>query len=670
MLGDNPLLTEKQQKKAETVSSLNTLVQTRWLEAVNARSAVTHQMLLCRRAMRGEPLSGSHVDPDIPVTFNISSAIAKGISALIRDALAVAAESMFLCLPTDSPTLTEEAQQGIQDELRAMMEQAVQQGVELPTDGEMVEQAARMYKSAMLEAKEQAASGATALTALMKDRFQENGFRHALAQGIDDLTSSVGMVLKYPSMVSKKTKVWTNGRLEFRDELVRSCERIAPYDFYPAPNTTDVQTAEYIIERRTISAKQLKDLAFSEGYDRDEIIRCLTEHPDGSLLNGTGGEAGEVTYLREPDQTVSGTNSLRMKGFYDVQCYYGVVRGAQLKEFGVEVGDEAITYEAEVVVVGGCVIRAVLNPDPSGKRPFTFVCFDPVVGQLWGHSPVTRLFDIQRAITSTFVSMIGDLALAGAHIELDANRLSPDEEASRMQVRPRHVRLIKPDNTGGGRPAYNITQVHSNSAEFRATMDFLQDQAYRLIGIPRESFGQISGTIGRTSGGIAAMLNQSGKTLKIVLRAIEEQVIEPIVQAEVDYTLQWEPSADVTGDVNVQARGLTGVIAQDTKSEDLQWALQSLSALAGKNDETTGKPLIPTSAFAVLTYQLFKSKGIATEGIFPDYDLQNTLGVSESQAGGLPSAPKNDNMGGIALDGRSSAAASAIESSNNLASGL
>jgi hypothetical protein len=166
------------------------------------------------------------------------------------------------------------------------------------------------------------------------------------------------------------------------------------------------------------------------------------------------------------------------------------------------------------------------------------------------------------------------------------------------------------------------------------------------------------------------MLNQSGKTLKIVLRAIEEQVIEPIVQAEVDYTLQWEPSADVTGDVNVQARGLTGVIAQDTKSEDLQWALQSLSALAGKTDETTGKPLIPTSAFAVLTYQLFKSKGIATEGIFPDYDLQNTMGISESPEGGSTSPPQNDNMGGIKLDGRNATAASAIESSNNLASGM
>jgi hypothetical protein len=252
------------------------------------------------------------------------------------------------------------------------------------------------------------------------------------------------------------------------------------------------------------------------------------------------------------------------------------------------------------------------------------------------------------------------MQVSGLHVEVDPDRLHVDEKLDATALTPRRIRLVKKDPVNGKR-AYDIHHVAANSEQFRASIEAWHNKAFELIGIPRMTLGESvgSGTIGRTAGGVASMLNQASKVLRQVLRNLETHVIESVVQGMIDDKLQDNPPKNIRGDVNVMARGLTGLIEREGQVEALQWQLQSLAAFAEKVDPETGKPIIPSNVPLQLVYQMFKAKGYKTDGIFPDFD-KPTTGVTPAPQAQSPLNPQP-----TGLDGRSQVSQAAIEQSNN-----
>lgn len=180
-----------------------------------------------------------------------------------------------------------------------------------------------------------------------------------------------------------------------------------------------------------------------------------------------------------------------------------------------------------------------------------------------------------------------------------------------------------------------------------------------LVGIPRLAFGNTQGlgTLGRTAGGMSIVMNQSTKSIKHALRMLEKGVIEPVIQDFIDYELRTSDDPEIRGDVRVYARGVSGMMEQESKNADLEWALQSLASMAGVIDPNTQQPIVPATAIQRVLYQLFKNKGLATDGIFPDFDRQEAV----NQILGAPNNPTNELP---QLDGRSPDAAAAINQAN------
>lgn len=644
------VLTPEQQRKRTTVDALVSLIETKWSSAVSARQGVSAEMVKSQRALKGEPISGIHLIPELPITYNITASIHRGIVALISDAFAASAENLFVVSTTTVPTLSEEdtmeVARGVQETL-AMQEHMSGEPAS-DEDGMQLEE--EFTKALLADVKEKAVEAAQALGDEIKDSFEENGWGIAVSQAIYDFIAFPAMVIKAPASVYKKKKVWDNGALRVTHDVVNGVERIAPYNFYPAPNAQDVQSADFVFEVRTVSANELAILATDISYDGAEILRVFAEHPLGLSLSAGTDPASVITKQTLFSHDVG-------VGFYEVKCFYGKAMGAHLSELGIEGTDPTRQYEAEIFVIGSCVIRAVLTGE-SG-RPFHTLAYDPIPGSLWGHSPVTRLFDVQRAINSAYAAMIRDLQLAGVHIELTTGRLHDEDNISDKSLAPGVVRVVNSDPSGAGRRAYDIFPVTPSSDSFRQTINDLEDKAYKLVGFTRMTLGETqgSGTIGRTAGGVAAMLNQANKGLRQILRSIETNVIEPVVQSFIDTRLMTDPPEGIRGDVNVRARGLTGLLEREGQVDSLQWQLQTLAAFAEKVDPVTGQPIIPSSVPLALVKQMFVAKGLKTDGIFPD---------ARGGAGGLPAQPTpQDPTAAPELDGRSPDAAAAIAQSNN-----
>ena len=653
--------TPAQLKKAASVTALVDLVNRRWLSATNARqtSGMSTAMIQARRVMRGEPVSGVHIDAELPIVLNVAAAIASGITAILRDAFVAASENLFIIKATEVPTLPPEMQAAIEAAVQAEIQQYAAIGA-MPDTDQIISATTRLLEAAEEDADDMAQAAAKELGEKIKEMFQTNGWRGAFAEFLEDLAVYPAAIIKNTSIVRKARK-WVDGRLQFVSAIERGVERVAPWDFYVAPNAKDVQSAHYVIERRNcVSAADLLNLATDDRYDREEILKALNQYKDGYAVVM---DDGITAVIRKPDGLNTDITEYKNNGTYDILCMYGQVRGEQLIEMGVQVSDPLMSYEAELYVIGDCCIKANLNPDPAGRRPFAMASFYPIAGQAWGNSPLMRLFDTQRAITSAFISMVGDLSLAGLHIELDSSRLHADDLMEPESIRPRQVRMVKPNPMGNAGRAYNIESVHPHAEAFRAAIDHLHAMSYELIGIPRLAFGDTNGagTIGRTSSGIGAVLNQSAKLMKAVLRRLEENVIEVVVQAEVDWILHYEPTEGISGDAQVQARGLTGLMEQEKDTDALAWALQSLSPMVGKVDET-GKAIVPGSAVKFVLAALLDAKGLPVDKIFPGYKDQQEFGVSKPPL--LQSPEQSDTMGGIQLDGRNAPLADGLDNAN------
>lgn len=641
-------------KHDKLVEELGQYVRERFELAKNTKREQHDILLDCLRQVRGELLACESLDPEIDVNFNITSPIVKGIVGLIRDVFSNSIETPFVIKATPQADLDETQTKNV---LQAVMAQ-LQQMPMMTSD--MLEQAAaeqgQMLKNAaMQEQQKLAAVAADKMNTLIQDRLHDADWLRQFGDFIYNFVVYPAAIMKTPAVVVKPWKRWNGQRMVVERKLIRGVENISPFDFYPAPNAQSVQDAEYVIEVRRCSRSELVGYYSAPGFDGAGIKDVLTTYPTGWLEEREDGK--EHNPEVDTDKYSIGLED-DAQGFYDCVGFYGAIRGELLEEFGVEVGSPDATYEAEIWTVNDIVIKAVLNPDPAGQRPFYVASFEPIPGAFWGECPVTRLRDVQRVCTATIVAMVRNMGLASGVLgEVESDRVIDDEDVN--VIVPNTLREVKSVMGMQGR-AYNFYTVPDISHQLLNVFERFMQYGYETIGIPRVAFGSTEniGTLGRTSGGVAMVLNQASKSVKFALRVLEENIIEPVVQSYIDYELMYSMDETIKGDIRVHARGVSGIVEKESQESKLQWALQSLSAYTTVVDQTTGQPIVPLAAIQRLLYQIFKISGISTEGIFPDFDLQSAV-TQDIQS-------LNPLYQGGTIDGRNASAGQAIAAQNSL----
>lgn len=635
-------------KHDRIVSELGAFVRTKFDNATAARSEYTEILLDCLRQVRGEYLACETLDPEININMNITSPIVRGIVGLLRDVFGSSVDKPFVVKATPISDLNADGQRTVMN----MLEKKLQGLPAVGTQDEFVQNAIKLgnkLKSTVMREQQNLADiAADKMNTLIQDRLTDANWLTEFGDFLYNFVVYPTAVMKAPSVRYVKVKEWVGNRLVVRDKMVRCVENISPFDFYPAPNTRDIDSAEYLIEIRRCTKHELLGYMLAPGFYQRGIERVYTEHPDGWKEERDG-------YNSNPETDDDGSDiPTDAQGFYDCIGYYGRINGYVLKEFGVDVDDEDLSYEAEVWTVNDIPIKAVLNPDPVGKRPFYAASFEPIPGSFWGECPVTRLRDTQRVCTASVVALVRNMGLAsGVLAEVDMDKVIDDDDP--LEVVPNTIRGVKTNNTG---PAFKFHTVPDLTAQLRANFESFMNYGYEVIGIPRLAFGSTSnaGTIGRTSGGIAMVLNQSSKSVKFGLRNLEERIIEPVIQSFIDYELMFNMDQTIKGDVKVHARGVSGIIEKESQDSKLEWALQSLSPYVNMVDPATNQPVVPPAAIQRMLYNLMKSAGIDTEGIFPDYDLQSSVAQDMASV--------NPMVSGATLDNRSTAARQAISDSN------
>ena len=653
----------RSRKRAALNRELATYVTTRMVEARTAWSPEYARMLTCCRLMRGLPYLADDVLTG-NITFPVIPSITEAVRAAISDVFGDTVSAPFSMQPSTLVDLPPQVTAWLSQQLSQNLEVLEQVTGGDPAKVPLALQGLRETVKQELQAKAQDAAGQMKDT--ITERLLVGGWENAFDEFITNLCTYPAAVLKGPFLKTRKVRRWdaTQMRLVFEDGAVWSYEAVNPFYFYPAPFARDAQTAEYVIEISRLGAVDFAYLALTDDYDALSIQDVQQEYPGGHLEEFfTGGKRSpDYDFMQAQIDTQQDT-----QGFYDVMIFSGRIEGRILNGLGGYDLNDYEWYEAQVEVCAGHTIKAVINPNPSGHRGYHAMSLFKVPGSFFGECVPTRLLDTQRTCESAVRSLIRNQSWASGPIaQVDVDRVSDDDDPTVLE--PGIVKFTRQRFSGQNIPAYHFYDVPSHARELNELIDSFVEKGYLILGFSPVSLGNNNQpSLNRTQGGMAIALNQAAKPLKMIVSSIGREVVKPAIQALTDLEMMTTTDTSILGDIHVHVTGVEGLADDDAKAQRIQQAIQSLAGMAQFLVQPT--PLTPLAMHLFSSW--LKLEGISTAGL-PNFDLQSSFAQDTGAAynGGMSDQPNPAAPPMPGLSGQSAAAASAIQTSNNIPQGI
>ena len=304
-----------------------------------------------------------------------------------------------------------------------------------------------------------------------------------------------------------------------------------------------------------------------------------------------------------------------------------------------EVPDAAREYDANVWVVGNYVIKAVLNYDPLGEKPYAKTSFIKQPGALWGKGIPEIIEDIQNICNAAARSLVNNMAIAsGPQVEVNLERIPPNEDIT--QLHPWKIWQTMNDPLGSSAPAVRFSQPDSRANELMGVYDRFSRLADDHSGIPAYIYGDtnVQGA-GRTASGLSMLMGSAGKGIRQVVMHIDNDVIHPIVKRQFVYNMRYDPDENIKGDVEIVPKGAINLAVKETVNVR---RVEFLNATANPIDiEIMG----PDGRAAILR-EVAKGLQMPVNDIIPSREKQSHEQKLAAQAMAMQAAQGGQQQGG------------------------
>lgn len=583
-----PLSTLEEQRKANLTASQNqpviqnlaAHVRKRWEAAKDAKIEIEQRMLRNVRQRRGEyepqKLAAIKAMGGSEIFMPITSVKCAGAVSWLRDTLGGNGTDKPWTItntpvPELPPAVIERVRMALMQEMLAF-----QQANGMPPDPSIVmERALEMKEIEDRRQHDEAKDRVARMELKMEDQLLEGGFPEAFAQFMDDLTVFPTAFMKGPVIRKRKVLKWNQaGGLTPTDVTKEEWERVDPFMLYPSKFAHTIEDGP-LIERHSLSQFDLEALIGVEGYNEDAIRQVLLEWEGGGLrewLWVDSARAAAEGRLQTSESNMDTVDALQL---------WDTVSGKLLIEWGMtekEIPDPAKSYDCEVWLVGSTVIRAALNYDPLGRRPYYAASYEVVPGSIWGNSVADLVSAPQEMCNAAARAISNNMGLAsGPQVGVNISRLPPGEPVTGLS--PWRVWQFRTSEFNDGSKPIEFFQPDSHAEELMRVFTHFSQLADEYSRLPRYMMGEHSPGVGRTSSGLSMLINNAGKGIKYVIANIDLHVLTPLLERLYQHNLRYAQDPDLIGDVTIVARGALSLVAKEAaavrRNEFLQLALQS-----------------------------------------------------------------------------------------------
>ena len=506
--------------------------------------------------------------------------------------------------------------------------QEVLQDVEGLEEGSGKTPSAITFSPAMVAAK--------AMEKQIVDQLQEsNANKHLRSTAFEMALFGTG-VMKGPFAVDKEYPNWNDeGEYNPIFKTIPQVSHVSVWNFYPDPDSTNVDQAQYVIERHKMSRTELRGLK-RRPYFRETVI-------EEAIADGEN-------YIKKYwEDDLTDYNHDNYIDRFEVLEYWGMMDVEMLLEQNVEIPKELENFEelqANIWVCNGKLLRAVLNPFKPAKIPFMAAPYELNPYSFFGVGLAENMDDTQTLMNG-FMRMAVDNAVLSGNllIEVDETNLVPGQDLS---VYPGKIFRRQ-----GGAPGQAIfgTKFPNVSNENLQLFDKARQLADESTGLPSFAHGQtgVSG-VGRTAAGISMLMGAASGSVKTVIKNVDDYLLKPLGEGLFRFNMQFNFDPAIKGDLEVVARGTESLMANEVRSQRLMQFLQVASNPA----------LAPFAKFNYIVREIAKSMDLDPSKVTNNMDeailqaemlkgMQGDMPQQQAPAGANPADPTGAGGGTIGV---------------------
>jgi hypothetical protein len=439
-------------------------------------------------------------------------------------------------------------------------------------------------------------------------------------------------IMKGPFAVDKEYPNWDEeGEYNPAIKTVPSTSHVSVWNFYPDPDASNMDEAQYVIERHKMSRTQLRSLK-KRPFFRQQVIDDVVQMGEGYIKK----------YWEDDLRDYQTDYDIER---FEVLEYWGTIDREVLEMGGVEIPeefDDIDEVQANIWYCNGRILRAVLNPFKPARIPYYAVPYELNPYSFFGVGIAENMDDTQTLMNG-FMRMAVDNAVLSGNllIELDETNLVPGQDLS---VYPGKVFRRQ-----GGAPGQAIfgTKFPNVSGENMQLFDKARVLADESTGFPSFAHGQtgVAG-VGRTASGISMLMNAAAGGIKTVIKNIDDYLLAPLGKSMFSFNMQFDFDPEIKGDLEVKARGTESLMANEVRSQRLMQFLQVASNPA----------LAPFAKFPYIVREIAKSMDLDPEKVTNSFEeaalqqkimQQNAPPAPPAQpAGGPPGVQDTAGTGG------------------------
>ena len=613
-----------------------------WEAARIAKRPVEQKMLKAMRQRAGE------YEPDklAAISRQGGSAIYMGITEVkcraaeswLRDILLDTGEPPWGISPTPIPDLSPQQQAQVQEMFAEKIVNLIQDSGQAPNKEELAELREMVSQDFRFKMLQEAQNRADKMTHKIADQFAQGGWADAFNEFITDLVTFPAAFVKGPVIRRQRTLGWTKDAygkttVEASERLAPEYERVDPFKIYPEPGITHISDG-YLFEHHPLTRMDLSDLIGVPGYDEEAIRAILRDGPGATWFV-------EDIELQKDELENKFSSYMRPTTTYDALEFWGKVSGQMLIDWGLDeedIPDPAREYDANVWLVGNYVIKAVLNYDPLGQKPYTKTSFIKTPGSLWGRGIPETIEDVQNVCNAAARALVNNMGIAsGPQVEVNLERIPPNEDIT--QIYPWKIWQVTNDPLGSGQPAVRFAQPDDNAQTLLVVFEKFSRLADDHSGIPGYIYGDmdVQGA-GRTSSGLSMLMGAAGKGIRQVVAHIDADIIKPIVYRQFVYNMRYDEDESIKGDVEVMAKGAINLAIKETVNVR---RIEFLNATANPID----MEIMGVDGRAAVLREVAKGLQMDTDDVVPTKEKANYISgikakaeAMQGQQGGEPQA--------------------------------
>lgn len=581
---------------------------------------IDDRMISALRTMRGE------YDPAIlqdikryggsEVYARLTASKVRAVAAMLREIYS-AEERPWMLSPTPDPELAGPSlAEAVREVMKAEIQEMLINGQQV-TD-ELLQQRLTELRSELLDMRKKVARDGLSLREnAIDDLLWEGGFYKALQEVLLDVATFPFGVIKGPIVERKRAVAWEGNKPVVKDKPTMNWVRCSPFDVYCAPWSQSPQDG-YIIHRMRATRGSLQALRGLASYDTSAIDRVLSRGKgyDSTWVSYTESDRANLEQ-RESDTAHSSTTAHADRPMPMLE-FHGPISGELLLEWGMkkaQVPDADRDIDVVAYLINDEVIGVRTNPHPAGFKPFYFDSFESVPGSLYGHGVPDLIADIQNVGNAALRAMVNNLAMSsGPMVYVDGDRMA-ENDPDPTKIWPWKVyygqnSALSPNTS---QPPVVFFQPESNAEELLRVYEAMARMADDLSSVPRHMSGSTQGLqgAGRTAAGLSMMMEAGGRTLKMAVSAIDQGIIEPVIEHLNIYLALLRPDVVMEGDISVVARGAAELVQRETLR------MRKLEFLQITNNPIDQALVGPVGRFNVLK-DVAKDLGMPISDILPN----------------------------------------------------